>query len=88
MALVTHFSNPFYTTGLSIPTENIRKSMVFRRFQGVQKETSDIKWVKIWLLDEYFCRHFYNTKDISQLTFTCSKSTIEALEKRVRYVRS
>ena len=88
MALAIHFFNPFYNTGLSIPTENIRKPMVFRCFQGVQKETSGIKWVKIWLLDEYFCRHFCNTKDISQLTFTCSKSTIETLEKSVRYVQS
>ena len=31
---------------LSIPTENIRKTEVFGCFQGGQKETSGMKWVK------------------------------------------
>ena len=29
-----------------------------------------------------------NSKDTTQLTFTCSKSTIETLEKGVRYIQS
>ena len=38
--------NSFYATGLFLPPENIRKPMIFLCFQGVLKETGDIKWVK------------------------------------------
>ena len=31
---------------LSIPLENIRKPWVFWCFQGVQKTTNNMKWVK------------------------------------------
>ena len=37
--------NQLRTTSLSIPPENIRKPLVFC-FQGVQKQTSDMKWIK------------------------------------------
>ena len=30
---------------------------------------------------------FVNFEDLNQLTFTCSKSTIETLEKGVKYVQ-
>ena len=30
----------------------------------------------------------FKKKTVSQLTFTCSKLTIEALEKRVKYVQN
>ena len=36
--------NPFHATGL-LPLENVRKPEVFWYFQGVQKETSGMKWV-------------------------------------------
>ena len=36
--------NPFHATGL-LPLENVRKPEVFWCFQGVQKETSGMKWV-------------------------------------------
>ena len=40
--------NPFHATGLFLhPPENIRKPLVFWCFQGVQKETSGLKWVNL-----------------------------------------
>ena len=40
--------NSFHATdlSLSIPPENIKKSEIFRCFQGVQKEKIGMKWVK------------------------------------------
>ena len=38
--------NPFHTTSLSIPNENIRKPVVFWYFQGAKKETIGMSWVK------------------------------------------
>ena len=40
-----------------------------------------------------FCSYVYGTCNqlvevVTQLTFTCSKSTVETLEKDVKYVRS
>ena len=38
--------NPFHAIILSVSPENIRKPVVFWCFQGVQKETSGMKWDK------------------------------------------
>ena len=71
---------PFHTTGLLLyPPENIRKPLVSWYSQGVEKVNSGMKWVKV-----YSKRH----KEITLLTFTCSKSTIKTLEKDVKYVES
>ena len=63
LRLLTQFIPP------ALPLENIPKSLIFECFQGVCKETIDMKWVK-------------------ELTFTCSKSTKETLEKEVKYVQT
>ena len=43
----THPDQPIlYHCFPSVPPENIRKSLVFWYFQGVQKEIGDMKWVK------------------------------------------
>ena len=42
--------NQFHATGLfGYPPENIRKPKVFWCFHGVPKETSGMKWVKVYL---------------------------------------
>ena len=46
LTLLSGFFSSFLATGgLSIPPENIRKPEVFRCFQGVSKEISDMKRV-------------------------------------------
>ena len=45
------------------------------------------KYVNSWFLEVYNCSPT-NFLQISQLTFSCSKSAIEALEKGAKYVQS
>ena len=51
--------NPFHVRSLLTPPENIRKPEVFWCFQGVSKEISGMKWVKI-IKNYSYTRHWGN----------------------------
>ena len=45
--------NPFHATSLFLyPIENVRETRGFLIFQGLQKKTSSMKWVK-WFVYDY-----------------------------------
>ena len=61
--------NPCHVTGIFLyPPKNIGKPQAFRRFQGVQKETSGMKWV---------IRMYFKTKPIPHIcTLTSGSKTL------------
>ena len=94
---ISKISKPFYTTCLFLyPPENIRKPLDFLCFQGVKREDSGMKQVKLLQGNvnfvpsksrvENYLRNLYLPVLITQLKFTCSKLPIETLEKGEKYV--
>ena len=53
---------------------------------GVKKQSSSDAGVHYII--RFNLAHFETANEITQLIFTCSKSTIETLEKGVKYVQS
>ena len=72
---------------LVVPFHTVSKqrTLVLWCFQGVQKESCDIKQVKELGMKNLFS---LKTSENPQLAFTCPKSTIGAPEKGVKYVQS
>ena len=64
-------TNSFHATALSAPPENIRKPLVFCYVQGVERDTSGLKWVKICYEDIF---GIYNL--FEDITKWCCKKII------------
>ena len=74
--LLTHFTAPF----LYIPPENIRKPEIFWCFQGVQKETPGMKWVKALTIIKSLFMILSNTNHIFLRYITVSYSATISTE--------
>ena len=69
---------------------NLSSSVVFfAYFENIQNNIQRIKLLFLFITLNNYCQMVWFSWTVTlYLTFTCSKSTIETLKKRVRYVQN